>query len=90
MARVRIPTPLRNLTNGEAEVEAGGSTVSEVLKEVDSQFPGLADRIYDESGEIRRFVNIYVDDEDIRFEDGVSTVVGEKSVLSIVPAVAGG
>lgn len=90
MPRVRIPTPLRSLTNGEADVEAAGTTVGEVLKDVDSRFPGLSERIYDENGEVRRFVNIYVDEEDIRFEDGVSTAVGEKSVVSIVPAVAGG
>lgn len=90
MARVRIPTPLRNLTDGAAEVVADGTTVSEVLKNLESRHSGLAERIYDENGELRRFVNIYVDEEDIRFADGLSTTVSEHSVVSIVPAVAGG
>ncbi len=90
MPKVRIPTPLRTLTGGAAEVEAGGGTVKEVLDDLEKRHPGMAQRIYDDSGELRRFVNIYVDDEDIRFVDGLSTVVKEESVVSIVPAVAGG
>lgn len=90
MATVRIPTPLRNLTGGSAEVEVAGSTVQEVLRDLDSKHSGLAERVYDEGGELRRFVNIYVDDEDIRFADGLDTAVTDSSVVSIVPAVAGG
>lgn len=90
MATVRIPTPLRTLTAGAAEVEASGATVQEIVKDLDSRHPGLAERVYDDSGEVRRFVNIYVDEEDIRFVDGVDTEVTEKSVVSIIPAVAGG
>lgn len=90
MAKVRIPTPLRALTAGAAEVEADGSTVDEILKDLDFKHAGLAERIYDEGGDLRRFVNIYVDEEDIRFADGLATAVSETSVVSIVPAVAGG
>ncbi len=90
MPKVRIPTPLRTLTGGAAEVEVPGATVQEVLGELDKAHPGMAERIYDDSGELRRFVNIYVDDEDIRFVDGLSTPVKGDSVISIVPAVAGG
>lgn len=90
MPKVRIPTPLRNLTGGAAEVAVSGSTVKEALDELEKNHPGMAQRIYDDSGELRRFVNVYVDDEDIRFVDGLSTSIQEDSVISIVPAVAGG
>jgi molybdopterin synthase sulfur carrier subunit len=90
MARVRIPTPLRTLTGGQAEVEASGATVREVLADLEQRFPGFKDRIYDDSGELRRFVNLYVDEEDIRFAEGLDTPIRENSVISIVPAVAGG
>jgi molybdopterin synthase sulfur carrier subunit len=90
MARVRIPTPLRTLTGGQAEVEASGATVREVLADLEQRFPGFKDRIYDDSGELRRFVNLYVDEEDIRFAEGLDTAIRENSVISIVPAVAGG
>lgn len=90
MPKVRIPTPLRSLTGGAAEVEVAGGTVREALDDLDKNHPGMAQRIYDDSGELRRFVNIYVDDEDIRFVEGLSTPVKGESVISIVPAVAGG
>lgn len=90
MPKVRIPTPLRTLTDGSAEVEADGASVGEVLDDLNQRHPGLRERIYDDSGELRRFVNIYVDEEDIRFANGLATLVDEKSTVSIVPAVAGG
>lgn len=90
MPKVRIPTPLRTLTGGAAEVEVTGATVKEALDDLDKNHPGMKQRIYDDSGELRRFVNVYVDDEDIRFVEGLSTPVEDGSVISIVPAVAGG
>jgi sulfur-carrier protein len=87
---VRIPTQLRTLTGGAGEVSVDGSTVEEVLKAVDAAHPGIAGRLYDDSGQLRRFVNVFLADEDIRFLDGVNTPVADKQVLSIVPAVAGG
>jgi molybdopterin converting factor small subunit len=90
MATVRIPTALRTLTNGAAEVTVEGSTVGEVLKSLDADHPGFAARLFDDAGELRRFVNVFVADEDIRFLDGVATPVAAKGVVSIVPAVAGG
>lgn len=90
MATVRIPTPLRGLCDGANEVAIDGSTVDEVLRNLESTHPGFAERLYDETGSLRRFVNIYVNDEDVRFADGVTTPVAERDVVSIVPAVAGG
>jgi molybdopterin converting factor small subunit len=90
MATVRIPTQLRTLTGGEGIVEVSGSTVAEVLKSLDAAHAGFAERLFDDSGGLRRFVNVFVDDEDIRFLQNLDTEVGEKSTVSIVPAVAGG
>ncbi|MCE7883851.1 MAG: MoaD/ThiS family protein [Actinobacteria bacterium ATB1] len=90
MATVRIPTPLRSLCAGEAEVEIPGATVEEVLKNLEGAHPGFAERLYDDGGKLRRFVNVYVGEEDIRFGEGLDTAVAEKDVVSIVPAVAGG
>ena len=90
MATVRIPTALRTLTGGAAEVTVDGATVGEVLKGLDAGHPGFAARLFDDAGELRRFVNVFVADEDIRFLDGVSTPVAANGVVSIVPAVAGG
>jgi molybdopterin synthase sulfur carrier subunit len=87
---VRIPTQLRTLTGGAGELALSGSTVGEVLKALDSAHPGMADRLFDESGQLRRFVNVFVDDEDVRFLDGLATPVGDGQTVSIVPAVAGG
>ncbi len=87
---VRVPTPLRRLTNGQGEVEVEGSTVREVIENLDRQFPGFKERLLDESGNLRRFVNLYLNDEDIRFLEGIETKVKDKDVLSIVPAIAGG
>ena len=88
--KLRIPTPLRPLANGAAELSVEGGTVGEVLETLERQHPGFRQRIYDESGEIRRFVNIYVAGEDIRFLKGVETPVKAGEEVSIVPAVAGG
>ncbi len=88
--KVRIPTQLRTLTGGAGEVSVEGSTVGEVLKALDATHPGFGDRLFDDAGGLRRFVNIFVADEDVRFLDGLATPVAEGQVLSIVPAVAGG
>jgi molybdopterin synthase sulfur carrier subunit len=87
---VRIPTPLRSLTKGTAEVQAAGETVADVLQDLEQQFPGIGERLLDETGELRRFVNIYVNDEDIRFLDGTKTPLKPGDHVSIVPAIAGG
>jgi molybdopterin converting factor small subunit len=87
---VRIPTQLRTLTGGAGEVAVEGSTVGEALKALDAAHPGLADRLFDESGGLRRFVNVFLADEDVRFLDGLNTPITPGQTLSIVPAVAGG
>jgi molybdopterin converting factor small subunit len=90
MPNVRIPTQLRTLTGGASEVTVDGSTVAEVLKALDQAHPGFQDRLFDESGALRRFVNVFVADEDIRFLQGLDSAVTEGQTVSIVPAVAGG
>jgi sulfur-carrier protein len=90
MPTLRIPTQLRTLTGGAGEVVVDGSTVGEALKALDAAHPGFNDRLFDEAGKLRRFVNVFVADEDIRFLDGVDTPVDEKTTVSIIPAVAGG
>ncbi len=87
---VRIPTQLRNLTGNAGEVTVEGSTVGEALKSLDAAHPGLGERLFDEAGNLRRFVNVFVADEDVRFLDGLETPVEEGQTVSIVPAVAGG
>jgi molybdopterin converting factor small subunit len=87
---VRIPTQLRELSGGASEVAASGDTVAEVLAELESAHPGFRERLFDEGGQLRRFVNVFVADEDIRFLEGVDTKVADGQTLSIVPAVAGG
>ena len=89
-AKVRIPAPLRKLTNDQAVVEVAGKDVQELLASLEKQYPGLKERICDESGQIRRFVNIFVNGEDIRFKQGPSTPVSEGAEVSIIPAIAGG
>jgi molybdopterin synthase sulfur carrier subunit len=88
--KVRIPTPLRKLTSDKAEVEAGGGTIREVVDDLDRQFPGFKERMCDDNGELRRFVNVYVGEEDIRFLEGLDTKIPEGELVSIIPAVAGG
>ena len=89
-AVVRVPTTLRPLTTGASEVAVEGATVAEVLDSLEASHPGFRARIVDEAGELRRFVNVFVSDEDIRFLGGLATEVGDGAVVSIVPAVAGG
>ena len=89
MATVRIPTPLRTLTGGEDQVQATGDTVKDVIETLEKNHPGIRDRLLDDKG-VRRFVNIYVGDEDIRFLDGLATVLKATDEISIVPAIAGG
>jgi molybdopterin converting factor small subunit len=89
MATVRIPTPLRTLTGGEDQVQAAGDTVKDVLENLEKNHPGIRERLLDEKG-VRRFVNIYVGDEDIRFLDGLATQLKPSDEISIVPAIAGG
>lgn len=87
---VRIPTILRTYTDGKAEVSGEGTTLREVLQKLDADFPGIGARILDESGKIRRFVNVYVGDEDVRFAEGLDTAAPSGVQISIIPAVAGG
>ena len=88
--KVKIPTQLRTLTGGVAEVQAEGATLGDVVSDLEAKHPGLIERIMDDGGSLRRFVNVYVNDEDVRFLDGLSTEVGEGATVSIIPAVAGG
>ena len=87
---VRIPTQLRPLAANASEVQIDGSTVEEVLKGLEAQHPGFGERLFDAEGNLRRFVNVFVADEDIRFLDGLSTPVEDSTTISIIPAVAGG
>jgi molybdopterin synthase sulfur carrier subunit len=90
MATIRIPTPLRKLTNGKEEVIASGATVAELIGNLESQYPGIKERICDEAGKVRRFVNIFANDEDIRFLKNLDTPIKDSDEVSIVPAIAGG
>ena len=87
---LRIPTILRPLTGGVAEISVDGSTLDEVLKAADAAHPGLSARVLDDNGKLRRFVNVYVGDEDVRFAEGLATATPDGSSISIIPAVAGG
>jgi molybdopterin converting factor small subunit len=87
---VRVPTTLRTLTGGQAEVSVDGDTVGEVLGRLDDQHPGFRDRLFDGEGGLRRFVNVFVADDDVRYLQGLDTPVPEGETLSIIPAVAGG
>lgn len=88
--KVLIPTPLRNLTNNQAEVAAEGATIADLIDNLGKSYNGLKDRLCDENGKVRRFVNIYLNEEDIRFLQGESTAVKAGDQVSIVPAIAGG
>jgi sulfur-carrier protein len=90
MPTVRIPTPLRKFTGGLDSVTATGATIGAVIASLDSSYPGLRERICDEQGGVRRFINIFKNDEDIRFLGSLATAVAERDELSIVPAIAGG
>ncbi|HSE95339.1 MAG TPA: MoaD/ThiS family protein [Methylomirabilota bacterium] len=87
---VRIPTPLRRVTNGVSEVHARGGDVGELIEDLDRQYPGLRERLVEDTGELRRFINIYVNQEDVRFLSGRETALKEGDEVSIVPAIAGG
>jgi sulfur-carrier protein len=88
--KVRIPTPLRKLTNNEELVEVSGSTIAEAITELQSRYPGIQERLVDEKGEVRRFVNVYVNEEDIRFLKNQNTPLKDGDEISIIPAIAGG
>jgi sulfur-carrier protein len=87
---VRIPTPLRRVTNGVAEAKGTGQDVAALIDDLERQFPGIRERLVEESGELRRFINIYVNEEDIRFLSGKGTALKDGDEVSIVPAIAGG
>ena len=87
---VRIPTILRTYTNGESEVSAEGDDLAAVLEDLDGKYAGIKGRILDEAGELRRFVNVYVGNDDVRFLDNLSTPTPEGTQISVIPAVAGG
>ncbi|WP_441250782.1 ubiquitin-like small modifier protein 1 [Kitasatospora sp. McL0602] len=87
---VRIPTILRTYTDGAAEVKAEGSTLAEVVQDLEANFPGIAARVLDDTGKLRRFVNVYVNDDDVRFAEGLETAVADGASVSVIPAVAGG
>lgn len=88
--KVRIPAPLRKLTKDQAIVEVAGANVEEVISSLEKNYPGLKERICDESGQIRRFINVFVNGEDIRFKEGAKTAVSDGAEVSIIPAIAGG
>ena len=90
MGNVRIPTPLRGLSGGKDILSVKAGSLKACIEELEGQYPGFRERLCDDSGEIRRFVNIYVNGEDVRFLDGLSTPLKEGDEISIVPAVAGG
>jgi molybdopterin synthase sulfur carrier subunit len=87
---VRVPTPLQRLTNGQGEVQCDGKSVAELLADLERRYPGIKERICDEHGKLRRFVNVFVNDEDIRFMQGEQTAVKDGDEVSIIPAIAGG
>jgi MoaD family protein len=87
---VRVPTPLRRYTGGQAQVTAEGTTLTEIFDDLEARYAGLRERLLDEKGELRRFVNVFVNEEDIRFQNGLATAVKDGDEVSIVPAIAGG
>ena len=87
---VRVPTTLRTLTGGESSVDVDGTTLSDVLEALEGAHPGFKERLLDENGGLRRFVNVFVADDDVRYLDGLSTPVPDGETVSIIPAVAGG
>ncbi len=90
MITIRVPTPLRRITNGQGEVQVEANNIREAIEKLEELYPGFKERLLDEQGEVRKFVNLYLNDEDIRFLQGLDTQLKEGDVLSIVPAIAGG
>lgn len=90
MATVKIPTPLRNFSQNRAEVKASGATVREVLADLEKSCPGIGARLFDEKGALKRYVNVFHNDEDIRFLKALDTPVADADTLSLIPAIAGG
>ncbi len=90
MATVFVPTALRRFTAGQSKVEASGATVGEVIGQLEGSYPGIGERLLDESGNVKRFINVFRNDDEIRTLDGLATTVGESDRISIVPAMAGG
>lgn len=88
--KVRIPTPLRKLTNGADEVAAQGANISDIINNLETNYPGLKERICEPDGKLRRFVNLYLNDEDIRFKNNLDTELKDNDEVSIIPAIAGG
>ena len=88
--KVRIPTPLMKLTDNQSEVSAEGGTIADIINNLENQFNGIKDRICEENGSPRRFINIYINEEDIRFLEGEKTTVKDGDEISIIPAIAGG
>lgn len=88
--KIRIPTPLRKLTNDEEVVEVTAATINDAIAELQARFPGIKERLIDETGAVRRFVNVYVNEEDIRFLQNQNTVLKDGDEISIIPAIAGG
>jgi molybdopterin synthase sulfur carrier subunit len=88
--KVRIPTPLRKITGGNDEVTAEGTNISEIIDDLEKNYPGLKERICEPDGALRRFVNLYLNDEDIRFKENLATELKDDDELSIIPAIAGG
>lgn len=88
--RVRVPTPLRRFTGGNGEVTAAGTSIKDVINDLESRHPGMRERLLDDKGEIRRFVNIYLNGDDVRFLDQLNSTVKDGDDISIVPAIAGG
>ncbi|MEC9381881.1 MAG: MoaD/ThiS family protein [Thermodesulfobacteriota bacterium] len=90
MAKVKIPTPLRRLTGEKDEVETSAGNISDMILDLEKQYPGMQERLCDSDGSIRKFINIYVNEEDIRFMDAEKTSISNEDTVSIIPAIAGG
>lgn len=90
MTTIRIPTPMRGFTGNQAEVKASGATVREVLQDLDARYPGIGARLFDERGAVRRYVNVFLNDEDIRALGELDTPVKDADRLTLIPAMAGG
>jgi len=90
MSTVRIPSPLRKYTNSQSKVQANGATINEVIEDLETQYPGVKSRLCDDSGQIKRYVNVFINGDEIRTLQGADTSVAENDEVSIVPAMAGG